>query len=183
MSEASTTTPPASDVAATARQSEAAPSRTLMAVSEADPGAQERTSVSGPGVDASLQKRVKQHASNFRRHAMCTLHEAWRLGEALREAKSQVRHGHWLPWLEQFQLTPRTAQRLMAFREKYPEIRQASHFGTVAEAMRALAPPPELDRTAPGESAATRETPARRPRLTAGPRPRRTHGRPRLTTA
>ena len=102
--------------------------------------------VLGPGIDLDVEKRVKKHAENFRTYFRRTVKEAWELGGALREAKQQVSHGQWLPWLKvQVRLEPRTAQRLIAFRERYPEMSLVSHLGSVSQALRTL-PMPESDK-------------------------------------
>ena len=119
--------------------------------------------VLGPGIDSDVEKRVKKHAENFKTYFRRTVKEAWELGGALREAKKQVSHGQWLPWLKvQVRLEPRTVQRLMAFHERYPEMSLVSHLVSVSQALRTL-PMPESDkkdgrdradsgRTSPGET-------------------------------
>ena len=91
------------------------------------------------GVDAELEHRVKQQAAAFQRAYRRTVEEAWKLGQELRRARDQVRHGQWIPWVEGVVgLTPRTAQRLMALCAAYPEMRQVSHLDSVNDALRAL---------------------------------------------
>lgn len=91
------------------------------------------------GIDAELEQRVRTQAASFQAACRRTVEEAWKLGGELRQAKSQVRHGQWIPWVEgSIGLTPRTAQRLMALHEAYPEMRHVSHLPSVADALRPL---------------------------------------------
>ena len=60
-------------------------------------------------------------------HRLCTeaiskgLQHALKAGELLLEAKKQVRHGNWLPWLqESFEFSVRTAQLYMRVAREYP---------------------------------------------------------------
>ena len=97
-----------------------------------------------PGVCRAVQEKVKARVEGFRRAYERTLEEAWKLGEALREAKEKIPHGLWLPWLEdEIGLPPRSAQRFMQFHKAYPEMRHVSHFASLAAAMRDLPPKPK----------------------------------------
>ena len=112
-----------------------------------DSGSPAMDLVLGPGIDPDVEKRVKKHAESFKESFRRTVEEAWHLGGALQDAKDQVSHGQWLPWLQvQIGLEPRTAQRLMAFRHRYPELRLVSHFGSVSEGLRTLPPGPKSDK-------------------------------------
>ena len=98
----------------------------------------------GSGIDNELEEQVKQQATLFRTAYRRTVEEAWKLGQALRRAKEQVRHGQWIPWVEgEIGLTPRTAQRLMALHEAYPEMRHVSHLNSVSHALRVLPSAPK----------------------------------------
>lgn len=91
------------------------------------------------GIEPELEERVKTQAERFQTAYRRTIEEAWKLGGELRQAKSQVRHGQWIPWIEErIGLTPRSAQRLMAVHAAYPEIRQLSRFLNVSHALRVL---------------------------------------------
>ncbi len=107
------------------------------------------------GIDSELEERVKAQARTFQTAYRRTVEEAWKLGWELRQAKSQVRHGQWIPWVEErIGLTPRSAQRLMALHEAYPEMRQVSHLRSVSSAMRALPSGRESQRGDEAESGA-----------------------------
>ena len=101
----------------------------------------------GFGIEAELEQRVRAQAAKFETSYKRTVEEAWKLGRELREAKSQVRHGQWLPWLEnRVGLTPRSAQRLMALHEAYPQMRHVSHLRSISHALKVLpsGPKPEV---------------------------------------
>ncbi len=66
---------------------------------------------------------------------------AIRAGELLTEAKSRVKHGEWLPWLEaNFPGSPRSAQGYMRLAENAEDARRVSHLG-IKGALRELASP------------------------------------------
>ena len=54
----------------------------------------------GSGIDTELANRVKHQALQFRTAYRRTVEEAWKLGRELRQAKEQVHHGQWVPWVE-----------------------------------------------------------------------------------
>lgn len=116
--------------------------------SEKDSGSPATDLVVGPGIDSAVEKRVKKHAAVFKTYYRRTVEEAWELGRALREAKGQVRHGQWIPWLRvEIGLSPRTAQRLLALHERYPnKTRLVSYFDSVSQALRTLALAPQSDK-------------------------------------
>ena len=126
------------------------------------PRVPETVLVSGPGISQDVEKRVKKHASLLRLNFKRTAEEAWKLGGALREAKRQVRHGHWIPWVEEIGLTPRTAQRLMGLHERFSEMRHVSHFAGVSEAMRSLEPAKDATDHARNETAGSGGMPSRK---------------------
>ncbi|MEJ7786351.1 MAG: DUF3102 domain-containing protein [Solirubrobacteraceae bacterium] len=69
---------------------------------------------------------------------------AVRCGELLAEAKAQVRHGEWLPWLaENFPASARTAQGYMRLAAQ-PNAQALAHLG-IEGALRQLAAPPAVD--------------------------------------
>lgn len=68
-------------------------------------------------------------------HAICC-------GALLAEAKAQLPHGSWLPWLEaNFPASVRTAQGYMRLAERAEDAQALAHLG-VAGALRELAAPP-----------------------------------------
>ena len=70
---------------------------------------------------------------------------AIRAGELLIDAKSQVKHGDWLPWLEaNFPGAPRTAQDYMRLAANAENARRVAHLG-VRGALKELAAPGEED--------------------------------------
>ena len=119
----------------------------------------------GFGIDSALEQRVKTQATRFRGACRRTIEEAWKLGGELRQAKRQVRHGQWIPWLEdRIDLTARSAQRLMALHEAYPDVEQVSLLHSVSRALRALPSgaqpetgdgPPSAPGPAPGPDSAS----------------------------
>ncbi len=108
----------------------------------------------GFGIEVELEQRVKAQAAKFETSYKRTVEEAWKLGRELREAKSQVRHGQWIPWLEnRVGLTPRSAQRLMALHEAYPQMRHVSHLRSVSRALKVLPSGPKPEVPAASEAA------------------------------
>ncbi len=68
---------------------------------------------------------------------------AIRAGELLTEAKAQVKHGEWLPWLEaNFPGSPRSAQGYMRLGENAEDARRVAHLG-IKGALKELAAPSE----------------------------------------
>ena len=116
--------------------------------------------VSGTGIDIELEEEVKEHVEHVRVAHKRTVEEAWELGRALRQAKKQVRHGQWTPWIEeQIGLPVRTAQRLMELHRKNPEKRHVAHLPSVRAAMKALAPVFEpADENKPADTASDEAT-------------------------
>ena len=56
-------------------------------------------------------------------HTHSTLDHATRVGELLIEAKGQLSHGEWLPWLETHcSLSPRVAQGYMRIARQWPQL-------------------------------------------------------------
>ena len=89
---------------------------------------------------SSAWKRVEEHYGAAWRFGRQAIEEAWRCGDALIAAKAETPHGKWLPALKAVGITPDTAERLRLLRRKYSEIPQLAVFGSVAEALKALAP-------------------------------------------
>ena len=108
----------------------------------------------GFGIEAELEERVKAQAAKFETSYKRTVEEAWKLGRELRKAKNQVRHGQWIPWIENtVGLTPRSAQRLMALHEAYPQMRHVSHLRSVSHALKVLPAGPKPEVPAKSEAA------------------------------
>jgi hypothetical protein len=83
---------------------------------------------------------------------------AIRAGELLTEAKAQVKHGEWLPWLEaNFPGAPRTAQDYMRLAANAEDARRAAHLG-VKGALAELAAPAEDDARSAAHSDGLPET-------------------------
>jgi DUF3102 family protein len=72
---------------------------------------------------------------------------AIRAGELLTEAKRQVQHGEWLPWLaEKFPGSTRTAQGYMRLAENAEDARRVAHLG-IKGALKQLAVPQDATPT------------------------------------
>ena len=128
------------------------------------PGAADVLGLGVDGVDEEVEEQVRRHVAQIRETMARTVEEVWRLGGALRAAKKQVRHGRWIPWLEsRVRIPVRMAQRAMALYDRYPEMRQVSHFDSVKAAMRAL-PPVTLANQDKRADIATGETISVKPR-------------------
>src|SRR4051794_22236732 len=83
-----------------------------------------------------VYNKVEQNEQAVRLAQQGTLKYAIRLGELLTEAKSLMKHGEWLPWLEDsFPGDPRTAQRYLALAANTTHV---SHLGSVREALEAI---------------------------------------------
>ena len=109
----------------------------------------------GPGIDPTTEREARRRATQFRKAYLRTVREAWHLGEVLRKAKGQVRHGQWIPWLHEIGLPPRTAQRFMELYDRDPQMRHVAHLGSITGALRAL-PAARTPETAGGASSSGR---------------------------
>jgi hypothetical protein len=70
-------------------------------------------------------------------HARVAMQRALHVGQLLLEAKAQVRHGQWLPWLEHNTVVPyRTAANWMRLGKNMPSVADMP----VGEALRQLIP-------------------------------------------
>ncbi len=75
----------------------------------------------------ALAAEIRRHAEQAEADYMSAVAHAIRAGELLSEAKSQVGHGEWLPWLaEHFARTPQTAASYMRMADRRDEIENAS---------------------------------------------------------
>ena len=97
-----------------------------------------------------------------------TKETSWFCGKILCKAKSECKHGQWIPWLKARNIAQSTAKRYMALFNGYPQIAQIGRFGSMDEALKALAPPkpepkqieqPEPTRTDLGEVASVKIDP------------------------
>jgi hypothetical protein len=84
--------------------------------------------------------RVEHEAAE--RHARSAVEHAIRAGELLIEAKAQVAHGEWLPWLaENFPARPVTAQRYMRLAVNASRVTHLDEAESIREALAVLAEP------------------------------------------
>ena len=75
------------------------------------------------GASSSLADRINEHHHAAESHARQALSYARAAGELLLEAKTTVRHGEWLPWLEaNFDGGVRTAQDYMRIASRWSMI-------------------------------------------------------------
>lgn len=80
---------------------------------------------------------------------------AIRAGELLTEAKAQVNHGEWLPWLAQnFAAGARTAQNYMRLAGHAEDAQRVAHLGIGAALKQLAAPKPQEDAQPPDGLAA-----------------------------
>jgi hypothetical protein len=108
---------------------------------------------------SQLATQINAAHSAARAAASATLEHALRCGELLSDAKAQVPHGGWLPWLKDNcpEVSSRTAQRYVQLHGKRAEIQMRRHdaFGGTIEASLALIskprPKPRLE-TAPARA-------------------------------
>ena len=99
-------------------------------------------SVMQVGVNQELEKRVKEQTEKLYANVKRTLVESWGLGKDLCAAKKQVKHGYWIPWVEQkIRLDRRLAQRLMSLYKKDPQKRRLSFFDNPTEMLGVLPSP------------------------------------------
>lgn len=87
----------------------------------------------------------REHALAFEA-GVSFIEHAIRAGEALLEAKAQIRHGEWLPWLaKNFDASEDTAERYMKVASNSARVRNLEE-PTLRKALEALSPP-DLDPT------------------------------------
>lgn len=88
-----------------------------------------------------LRREVEAAEADFR----SALEHAVRAGELLLEAKAQVGHGEWLPWLEaNFPGSVRSAQGYMRLAENAEDAQRVAHLG-IKGALKQLAAPTSKD--------------------------------------
>ncbi|MEJ7804019.1 MAG: DUF3102 domain-containing protein [Candidatus Limnocylindria bacterium] len=91
-------------------------------------------------VTTSLAADIRREHEAAQQAFASAVEHAVRCGELLAEAKAQVRHGEWLPWLaEHFPASPRTAQGYMRL-ANHPDAQGVAHLG-IEGALRHLAAP------------------------------------------
>jgi hypothetical protein len=71
---------------------------------------------------ADLRERLKAEHAAVIGALRNSLNRAMAAGDILLEAKLQLKHGQWLPWLETCDISERTAQRYMRLARNRPEI-------------------------------------------------------------
>ena len=91
----------------------------------------------------SLAQDIRREHEAAQQAFASAVEHAVRCGELLAEAKSQVRHGEWLPWLaENFPASARCAQNYMRLAAQ-PDTQALAHLG-IEGALRQLAAPPAV---------------------------------------
>ena len=113
-------------------------SRTAESSDADDSAPRDGVSLTGPGIDQKTEREVRRRTATLQKAFLRTVEEAWHLGKALRTAKEQVRHGQWIPWLNEVGLATRTAQRCMSLHAQDPEMRRVAHFESITAAVHAL---------------------------------------------
>ena len=87
-------------------------SRTAESSDADDSAPRDGVSLTGPGIDQKTEREVRRRTATLQKAFLRTVEEAWHLGKALRTAKEQVRHGQWIPWLNEVGLATRTRAAL-----------------------------------------------------------------------
>ena len=88
----------------------------------------------------TLAARIRQELEATRTSLVKAIDHAITVGELLIEAKQQVRHGDWLPWLaENCEISERTAQSHMKLARTPLEKRNALRISPLREALAAIA--------------------------------------------
>lgn len=101
---------------------------------------------------AHLADEIRTEVDAAEADFQSALQHAIRAGELLIEAKAQVEHGQWLPWLEaNFSKSPRSAQGYMRLAENAEDAQRVAHLG-LKGALRELAAPRETLEAASAEA-------------------------------
>jgi hypothetical protein len=114
---------------------------------------------------SELAKRANDYHAQVLSHARSAIESAWLAGEALNEAKKQIKHGDWLPWLEKnFSGSRQTADRYRALAANCPSLSNLDPNQSIDAALKALneSPPPLGAAAAVGWSRAARADPRHR---------------------
>ena len=107
--------------------------------------------ISGVMTIVKIEKLLAKRLQSLKDLARRTVGEAWEVGRLLTEAKSTLKHGGWLPWLEAQGVNYRTSQRYMLLYEEFTEV-QIEGYESVDSALKALPgrdDPPEPDTPPP----------------------------------
>jgi hypothetical protein len=101
---------------------------------------------------ADLAARIREEHGLVIESLKRGLEHAIRAGDLLREAKAQLAHGEWLPWLDQCDISDRTARHYMRLSRYAPELKSANFADlTITDAVHAIEKPkPAIDSTAIG---------------------------------
>ncbi len=87
---------------------------------------------------ATLASQINDHHDRATRHATSALEHARQAGELLQQAKQQVGHGEWLPWLSaNCRVSPRQAQRYLKVANNWQAIAKndAASYLTIDDAI------------------------------------------------
>ncbi len=87
----------------------------------------------------ALSRRARDAHAEVRRQMAGALRSAVAAGEALLEARAQLRHGEWLPWLEAVGIPRRTASRYTRLASEWATLAHLPDEATVTEALDVLA--------------------------------------------
>ena len=68
---------------------------------------------------SEIEDKLRMRLEALAMYAHRAVKAAWHVGDLLVQAKAQVQHGGWLPWLERVGVDRRLAQRCMRLRDKY----------------------------------------------------------------
>ena len=103
------------------------------------------------GSTKQLQAQAVLAFTEFHQLARRTVEQAWECGRLLTELKETMEHGTWLPWLEENDISRRTASHFMRLHHAYPQMGKLGVFGSVDAALKALPKPsnPEGDANEP----------------------------------
>ena len=88
-----------------------------------------------------LETEIQNEYTLFLSTARTSLAHARRIGQLLNQAKSHVRHGEWLKWLDKHALCKRSASSFMKIAREWETIlakRNSNPFWTITDALRIL---------------------------------------------
>ena len=68
---------------------------------------------------SEIEDKLQMRLEALGMYAQRAVKTAWHVGDLLVQAKAQVQHGGWLPWLERVGVDRRLAQRCMRLRDRY----------------------------------------------------------------
>jgi hypothetical protein len=97
---------------------------------------------------ATIATELCREVEQAEQHWQSAVAHAIRAGELLFEAKTQVKHGRWLPWLEaNFPGSVRTAQGYMRLAAHAEDAQRLAHLGIGGALKQLAAPEPSDDAT------------------------------------